>query len=270
MRRDAQSSCARFALVDHRAAAATSSPEAEGWSTAGPGQGRSHRHLVRAADGHSLGDASGRDGMRVRCDLLAPIAGLASCRRVGTTALRTAAPIAECGPDRLEPSLRGQFVRSGEKRGAATGPNPTDRGRPGTKRHLITDRRGIPLGFLLTSANVHDSMPFEALIDAVPSIPGKRGRPRRRPGKLHADKAYDHRRCRDACRRRKIKPRIARRSLDTSQKLGRHRWVIERTFAWFNKLRRLTIRYERRLDIHHAFTSIACSLMCLNALAGRF
>ena len=132
------------------------------------------------------------------------------------------------------------------------------------------DRRGIPLGFLLTGANVHDSTPFEALIDAVPPIPGKRGRPRRRPNKLHADKAYDHRRCRDACRRRKIRPRIARRGVDTSQKLGRHRWVIERTFAWFNKLRRLTIRYERRLDIHHAFTSIACSLICLNALLGRF
>jgi transposase len=170
----------------------------------------------------------------------------------------------------LDPSLRGQFLHRGEKGGAAAGPNPTDRGRPGTKRHLITDRRGIPLGFLLTGANVHDSTPFEALIDVVPPIPGKRGRPRRRPNKLHADKAYDHRRCREACRRRNIRPRIARRGVDTSQKLGRHRWVIERTFAWFNKLRRLTIRYERRLDIHYAFTSIACSLMCLNALAGRF
>lgn len=166
--------------------------------------------------------------------------------------------------------MRRQFVHRGEKRGAATGPNPTDRGRPGTKRHLITDGRGIPIGFVLTGANVHDSMPFEPLIDAVPPVRGKRGRPRRRPRKLHADKAYDHRRCRAACHRRKIKPRIARRGIDTSQKLGRHRWVIERTFAWFNKLRRLTIRYERRLDIHHAFTSIACSLICLNALASRF
>jgi transposase len=270
MRRDAQSSRAGFAVVDHGAVAAAGGPEAEGWSTTGPGQGRSHRHLVRAPYGHPLADASGRDGLRVRRDLLATIARLASRRRLGPTAPRTAAPIAGCGPDRLEPSLRGQFVDRGEKGGAATGPNPTDRGRPGTKRHLITDRRGIPLGFLLTGANVHDSMPFEALIDAVPPIRGKRGRPRRRPDKLHADKAYDHRRCRNACRRRKIKPRIARRGLETSQKLGRHRWVIERTFAWFNKLRRLTIRYERRLDIHHAFTSIACSLMCLNALAGRF
>jgi hypothetical protein len=73
-----------------------------------------------------------------------------------------------------------------QKRGAATGPNPTDRGRPGTKRHLITDRRGIPLAFALTGANVHDSVPFEELLDAVPHVGGKRGRPRRRPDKLHA------------------------------------------------------------------------------------
>jgi transposase len=170
----------------------------------------------------------------------------------------------------LEPRLHGQFVHRGQKRGAATGPNPTDRGRPGTKRHLITDRHGIPLAFLLTGANVHDSIPFEDLLDAVPPVAGKRGRPRSRPDKLHADKAYDHRRCRRACLHRRIKPRIARRGVDTSQKLGGHRWVIERSFAWFNKFRRLTIRYERRLDMHHAFTSIACSIICLRALAGRF
>jgi transposase len=166
--------------------------------------------------------------------------------------------------------LRGQFVHRGKKGGAAVGPNPTDRGKPGTKRHLLTDRQGIPLTVILTGANVHDSVPFEALLDAVPPVPGKRGRPRRRPDKLHADKAYDYRRCGRACRCRQIKPRIARRGIETSQKLGRHRWVIERSFAWLNKFRRLTIRYERRLDIHAAFTSLACSLICLRAWEGQF
>ena len=65
-------------------------------------------------------------------------------------------------------------------------------------------------------------------------------------------------------------PRIARRGIDSSQRLGRHRWVIERTFAWMNRFRRLTIRYERRLDILHALTAFACSIICLNALAERF
>ncbi len=113
-------------------------------------------------------------------------------------------------------------------------------------------------------------MPFEALIDAIPAIGGKPGRPRQRPDKLHADKAYDHRRCRDACRRRNIAPRIARRGIESAEKLGRYRWVIERSFAWLNKFRRLTIRYERRADIHYALTSLGCSLICLRALEGRF
>ena len=62
------------------------------------------------------------------------------------------------------------------KRGDKTGPNPTDRGRLGTKRHLVTDRNGIPIAFVLTGANTHDSMPFEDLLDRIPSIRGKTGR----------------------------------------------------------------------------------------------
>ena len=204
--------------------------------------------------------------MRLRSDVLAAAAGLAGGRRLGPTAPRTAAPSAPGGPARLEPRLSGWLVHRGQKGGEATGPNPTDRGRPGTKRHLVTDRQGIPLAFLLSGANVHDSKPFDELLDTVPSVRGKRGRPRRRPAKLHADKAYDFRRCRQACTRRGIKARIARRGVETSQKLGRHRWVVERTFAWLNRFRRLTIRYERRIDIHHAFTALACSIICLRAL----
>ncbi len=129
---------------------------------------------------------------------------------------------------------------------------------------------GIPLASLLTGANRHDSVVFEALVDAVPLIRQPSGQRRKRPAKLHADKAYDHRRCRHACRRRGIKHRIARRGVESSQRLGKQRWVVERTFAWIGRFRRLAIRYERRLDIHHAFTALACSLICLNALQGRF
>lgn len=163
-----------------------------------------------------------------------------------------------------------QRVQRGEKGGAGTGPNPTDRGKAGTKRHLVTDGRGTPLAFLLRGANTHDSKPFEDLLDAVPPVAGKPGRPRRRPDKLHADKAYDHRRCRRACLRRGIKHRIARRGIESSARLGHHRWVIERSFAWATRFRRLAMRSECRLDIHHAFTALACSLICLNALQGRF
>ena len=106
-----------------------------------------------------------------------------------------------------------------------------------------------------------------ATLDAVPPIRGgHRGRPRRRPEKLHADKAYDHRRCRQECRARGITPRIARRGIESSTHLGRHRWIVERTFAWLARYRRLTIRYESRADIHLAFTTLACALVCLGQI----
>jgi transposase len=104
-------------------------------------------------------------------------------------------------------------------------------------------------------------------LDAVPSLrSGRRGRPRRRPGKLHADKAYDHHRCRRECQARGIVPRIARRGIESSARLGRHRWVVERTFAWLARYRRLTVRYERRADIHLAFTTLACALICMSQI----
>src|SRR5829696_76261 len=71
--------------------------------------------------------------------------------------------------------------------GAATGPNPTDRGKPGSKRHLVVDRQGIPLAVLLTAANVHDSVVLEEALDAVPPVRQPRGRPRRRPRMQLAD-----------------------------------------------------------------------------------
>jgi IS5 family transposase len=109
-----------------------------------------------------------------------------------------------------------------------------------------------------------------ATLDAVPGVrTGRRGRPRRRPDKLHADKGYDHRRCRRECRARSITPRIARRGIESSEHLGRHRWIVERTLAWLARFRRLAIRYERRADLHLAFTTLACALICRNQ-AKRF
>jgi IS5 family transposase len=83
-----------------------------------------------------------------------------------------------------------------------------------------------------------------------------------RPAKLHADKAYDHAACRQACRDRRIVPRIARRGVDRSDRLGRYRWVVERTLAWFARFRRLAVRYERRADIHEAFHHLAAAVIC--------
>ena len=167
----------------------------------------------------------------------------------------------------MEPGERRQRERAGEKRGSATGPNPTDRGKAGTKRHLVTDARGTPLGLVLTGANCHDSPLMAPTLDAIPPVrSGRRGRPRRRPDKLHADKAYDAPVRRQECRARGITPRIARRGIERSDRLGRHRWVVERSHAWFNRARRLPVRYERRADIYEAFTFLQASLITLNQI----
>ena len=146
------------------------------------------------------------------------------------------------------------------------GPNPTDRGKAGTKRHVLTDRNGVPLAARLTGANRHDSVVFEEILDAVPATKRPSGQRRTRPAKLHADTGDDVPRCRRALRRRGIAPRIARRGVDSSERLGRHRWVVERTLAWLGRYRRPTVRYERREDIHQAFLPLGCALICWNHL----
>lgn len=128
----------------------------------------------------------------------------------------------------------------------------------------MVDRNGVPLAVRHTAANVHDSKMLGELVDAVAPIRGPRGRPRKRPKKLHADKGYDFFRCRKALRKRGIRSRIARRGVESSERLGRHRWVVERTLAWLNRFRRLKVRYERRSDVHQAFLELGCALICWN------
>jgi transposase len=159
--------------------------------------------------------------------------------------------------------VRAKGVKRG---GEQTGPNSTDRARPATKRHLLTDRQGIPLAELLTPGNRNEITVFATLLDAVPPVRGKPGRPRRRPAKLHADKAYDFPVARRELRRRGITARIARRGIDSSATLGRHRWVVEQTFAHLNQMRRLAVRYERRADIHTALLTLGCALLAFGRL----
>lgn len=104
---------------------------------------------------------------------------------------------------------------------------------------------------------------LEAMVEAIPAIRQKRGRPRKRPTKLHADKGYASRHNRQVLRKRGIIPRIARPGIESKERLGKHRWVVERTLAWLNCYRRLKVRYERRADIHQAFLTLGCALICL-------
>ncbi len=108
-------------------------------------------------------------------------------------------------------------------------------------------------------------MVFADLLDAIPAIRQPNRRRRKRPAKLHANKARDIPRPRRALRRRLITFRIACKGTDSSRRPGRHRWVVERTLAWLNRFRRLTVRYERRADSHRAFLTLGCALICCDA-----
>ena len=73
-------------------------------------------------------------------------------------------------------------------------------------------------------------------------------------------------RCRDECAARGVQHRIARKGIESKDRLGRHRWVVERTMAWLARYRRLTVRYERLVAVHRGFLHLACALICFNYL----
>jgi transposase len=141
-----------------------------------------------------------------------------------------------------------------------------DRGKPGSKIHVLCDQNGIPLTALISAANTHDSQLLIPLLDSIAPIRSPAGPPRRRPAKLHADKAYDQRGLRREISRRGIKVRIARRGIESSQHLGRYRWKVEACLAWLMNNRRLQHRYERKHQHFEAFTDLACALICYRKL----
>lgn len=153
-----------------------------------------------------------------------------------------------------------------ERGGELTGPNPVDRGKPGSKLHPLSDRTGLPLTILVSAANTPDAHLLVPVLDSIAPIRSRRGPPRRRPAKLHADKAYDNQYVRAELRRRRIRIRVARKGIESSTRLGRHRWVIERSQSWLLRYRRLVRRYDRLDEHFQAFADIACALICYRRL----
>jgi IS5 family transposase len=103
-------------------------------------------------------------------------------------------------------------------------------------------------------------------MDDVPPIRTPAGQRRTRPAKVHADKGYDSRANRAYLRRRGIKPRIARRQVESSTRLGRHRWKVERSLSWLSCFRRLQVRWDRDSGRWFAFVLVACAVVCFNRL----
>ena len=124
----------------------------------------------------------------------------------------------------------------------------------------------MPLAWTLTGGNRHDITQLLPLLDAIPPVRGRAGRPRRRPERLLADRGYDYRAYREQVRARGITPMIARRKTANGSGLGRERWVVERTFAWLHQRKRLLVRFDRNPDMHEAFLSLACCLICWRRL----
>lgn len=121
--------------------------------------------------------------------------------------------------------------RPGPQRGQLTGPNPTGRGKKGSKVHLIVDRRGLPLSVGISVASLHDSQALIPPVRGIPPIRSGRGPRHRRPAKRHGDKGYDYCHLRRWLTSRGIRHRLARKGIESSRRLGRHRWVVERTVS---------------------------------------
>jgi transposase len=126
------------------------------------------------------------------------------------------------------------------------------------------------LAIILTGANANDITQLLALLDAIPPVRGKVGRPRRRPDRVQGDRAYDSNPHRKKLRTRGIDPVLARRRVPHGSGLGVTRWVVERTVAWFHQFKRLRIRYERRPELHEALFNLGCALICWRAVKKSF
>ncbi|GAA1521092.1 hypothetical protein GCM10009802_68290 [Streptomyces synnematoformans] len=131
---------------------------------------------------------------------------------------------------------------------------------------MLSDAQGLPLALGVSGANVHDSQAVLPLVLGIPGIRSRRGPRRRRPDRLRADKAYHCAERLKWLRDRGIVPRIARPGVESSERLGRHRWKIERSIAWLFGYRRLTVRYERKGSHFLAFLGLAAALTCYKKL----
>ena len=119
---------------------------------------------------------------------------------------------------------------------------------------------------MLSGANRHDTQRATAALDAIPPVAGRVGRPRRRPDSVEGDKGYDSEPLRDEIRDRGIVPLLQHRG-DVRERLGRTRWVIERTHAWINQFRHLKIRYEIKDLNFLGFHQLACAIIALRFAA---
>lgn len=152
-----------------------------------------------------------------------------------------------------------------------TGSNPTDRGKAGSKRTLLTDGKGIPLAVVLSGANRHDSQMLGDVLDAV-VIPVPEDDQEKN---LCLDRGYDTPKCRELVAERQLTGHIPKKAseaepLPAPGSPERHpprRWVVEVGHSWFNRFRRLLIRWEKKAVHHLGFVQLAAALIIWRKLA---
>lgn len=147
--------------------------------------------------------------------------------------------------------------------GDARGPNPTDRAKPGTKKHLIVEQDGGPLGVVIAGANVNDHKLLETTIDAIVV---KRPDSEELIQHLCLDKAYDNKTSDTVCAQAGYVAhirRIGEEKLDPDGAKTRpaRRWVVERTIAWLQKCRAILIRYDKNPANYQGLVQLACALL---------
>ncbi|MGH2745354.1 MAG: IS5 family transposase [Gammaproteobacteria bacterium] len=147
--------------------------------------------------------------------------------------------------------------------GGERGPNPTDRAKPGTKKSVIVEQHGGPLGVAIAGANVHDTKLLEATIAAIVI---ERPDPAEVAQHLCLDKAYDNPTGAAACEAGGYVPHIRRIGEEKLDQAGEQthparRWVVERTIAWLQKCRAILIRYDKKAANYEGLIQLACALL---------
>jgi len=173
------------------------------------------------------------------------------------------------GADRIDwerALIDASFAKAPEG-GEDTGPNPTDRGKSGSKHHVLTEAQGIPLNAITTAANVNDvTQALNALVN-MPPVGGKPGPKRQLPERMQGDRGYDSGPLRAVLRWMGITPILAQRNTEHGSGLGVTRWFVERTISWLHSFGRLRRRLDRHKDIQDAFLRLGCCMVCLGFLA---
>ena len=159
---------------------------------------------------------------------------------------------------------RGRHAGQGPAGGDLIGPNPTDRGKNGTKKSLLVERQGGPLAVVIAGANVHDAKLLAATLEAL--VVERPAPTDERPQHLCLDKGYDNPTGHRATAEHGYVPhirRIGEERLDAGRepRYPARRWVVERTLAWLSKCRALLVRYDKHARNYLALLKLACALL---------